>query len=302
MNQSIWDDIKRNVIYSNNTLIQLIGINLGLFILMAIPMGFTLLAGPDVFESAQKGFAHWFLLQGSFTDLLFRPWTLITHFFLHSFDLMHVGWNMITFWIFGRIYHSLMGNERTIQLYMLSGITGGLAFMVAANLLPTLSPENHLVGASGAVMGFVIGATTLNPQYTIRLMFLGDLKLWWIAVFFVVVDLMFIADNTGGHVAHLFGGLMGYIFVSQLRKGNDLGAWVTKALNLLKGLGRSKPKSQFQTHRNTNYRQNATSKGSSFSNAVTQAEIDAVLDKIKESGYESLSSREKDILFKASNE
>ena len=168
--------------------------------------------------------------------------------------------------------------------------------MMAANLLPNLSPESHLVGASGAVMGFVIGATTLNPQYTIRLLILGNLKLWWVAGFFVIADLIFIADNTGGHIAHLFGGLMGYVFVAQLRKGNDLGAWVTKALVFLKNIGRTKPKSQFKTHRNPNPSKN------SFNSMVSQEEIDAILDKIRESGYDSLTDHERQVLFKASKD
>lgn len=299
MNQSIWDDIKQNIIYGNNSLIHLIAINVVLFLFMAIPLGLVMLGGVDAFDTAMSTFGEWLFLPGNFTELLIKPWTLITHFFLHSFSIQHILWNMVFLWMFGRIFHNLMGNQRTIQLYVLAGIAGGLAFMIAAYLLPTLSNYRRLVGASGAVMGFVIATTTLTPQYSIRLFLLGNIKLWWIASFFVITDLIFISENTGGRIAHLFGGLMGYIFVSQLRRGNDLGAWISKTLQMLKYLGSRKPKSQFKTHRNTEPRQSRAS-GSS-SQRVSQEEIDAVLDKIKESGYESLTEHEKNILFRASN-
>lgn len=299
MRQTIWDDIKFRIIGSQNSLIHLIAINVVAFLAMAIPVGLVGLFGVNGMQSAYDAFGEWMFLPGDFLTLLTRPWTLVTHFFLHSFSIRHILWNMLFLWWFGRIFHSLMGNQRSVQLYILSGLVGGLAFMAAANLFPTMSPTNRLVGASGAVTGFILAATTLNPLYGIRLLFFGDVKIWMIAAFFVVGDLIFIAENTGGRIAHLAGGLTGYLFVTQLRKGNDFGAWITKFNQGVLAFFKPKEKSNLKVHSNPSSR--TTSNQSSFNNAVSQAEIDAILDKISKSGYDSLSKRERDILFKASD-
>jgi membrane associated rhomboid family serine protease len=299
MRQTIWDDIKFRIIGSQNSIIHLIAINVVAFLATAIPLGLIGLFGTDGFSSAYQKFGEWMFLPGSFTTLLSRPWTLVTHFFLHSFSIGHILWNMLFLWWFGRIFHNLMGNQRTVQLYVLSGLAGGLAFMISAHIFPVMSTSNRLVGASGAVTGFILGATALNPLYSIRLLFFGDVKIWMFAAFTVVADLIFIADNTGGRIAHLAGGLTGYLFVTQLRKGNDFGAWITKFNQGVLAFFKPKEKSKFKVHSNPGAE--ATSNQSSFSNAVSQAEIDAILDKISKSGYDSLSKRERDILFKASD-
>ncbi|MFY0673817.1 MAG: rhomboid family intramembrane serine protease [Bacteroidia bacterium] len=301
MRQTIWNDIKFRIIGSQNSLIHLIAINVVAFLGMAIPVGLVGLFGVNGMQNAYEGFGEWMFLPGDFLTLLTRPWTLVTHFFLHSFSIRHILWNMLFLWWFGRIFHSLMGNQRSIQLYVLSGLVGGLSFMIAANILPTMSPENRLVGASGAVTGFILAATTLNPLYSIRLLFFGDVKIWMIAAFFVVGDLIFIAENTGGRIAHLAGGLTGYLFVTQLKNGNDFGAWISRFNQAVLAFFKPKEKSKFKVHSNPSGKASSGKSQSSFSNAVSQEEIDAILDKISKSGYDSLSKRERDILFKVSD-
>ncbi|MGB0429234.1 MAG: rhomboid family intramembrane serine protease [Bacteroidia bacterium] len=306
MRQSIWDDIKMRIIHSNNSLIHLIAINVAAFLVTSIPIGLSFLFFQSASENPVYGFvSNWLYLPGQLLDFATRPWTLITHFFLHSsFSFYHIFFNMMVFWMFGRIYHNLMGNARTVQLFVLAGMAGGLAFILANPIFPTLADHKPLVGASGAVMGFVVAATALSPLMTVRLMFFGEIKLWMIAATLVIMDIIFIAGNTGGRIAHLAGGFTGYLFVTQLRKGNDFGAWISKALLVIQTFFKPKPKSKFKVHSNpktSNTSRGSSNQSSSFTNAVSQEEIDAILDKIAKSGYDSLSKREKDILFKVSD-
>ena len=302
MKQTIWNDIKYRIIGSQNSLIHIIAINVVAFIFMAVPIGLGFLFTTDGGSNYPlMFFRNWMYLPGVFGDFITRPWTLVSHFFLHSFSIYHIFFNMLVLWVFGRIYHNLMGNARTVQLYVLAGLAGGIAFLVASPILPTMSARLPLVGASGAVMGFVVAATTLNPLYSIRLMFFGNVKLWMIAGVMVFMDIIFIAGNTGGRIAHLAGGFTGYLFVSQLRSGRDLGAWVSQALLFIQNFFKPKPKSNFKVHSNPRSGKSTKTGKSSFSNVVSQEEIDAILDKIAKSGYDSLSKREKDVLFKASD-
>jgi len=295
MNGSIWDDIKLRIINSGNSLIHIIAINVVAFLAMAIPLGIMSLWTP--FDQLYGSFSDWMFLPGDLSKLVSRPWTLVTHFFLHSFGIGHILFNMLWLFWFGRIYHSLMGNKKTVELYLLAGLIGGLAFIVAANTLPTLSVNSNLVGASGAVTGFIIAAATLAPHFTIRLFFFGDIKIWYIAAFSIITDLIFISGNIGGITAHLAGGLTGYLYVTQLKKGRNLGGWISSVLEFFQLAFKPKPKSSFKVHQNTNARSNT----SSSTNSASQAEIDAILEKIHKSGYESLSAREKEVLFRASD-
>ena len=304
MRQTIWNDIKYRIIHSNNAIIHLIAINVLAFLVVSIPMGISMVVYVNSDHNPIIEFVYnWLYLPGLFSDFITRPWTLFTHFFLHSsFDIYHILFNMLVFWMFGRIFQNLMGNPRTVQLFVLAGMAGGLAFLLANPLLPTLANHQPLVGASGAIMGFVVGATTLSPTYVVRLFLIGEVSLWMIAAAMITLDIIFIAGNTGGRIAHLAGGFMGYLFVSQLQKGNDFGSWISSALLAIENFFKPKPKSNFKVH--TGSGRNASSTKSSkttFSNAVTQEEIDAILDKITKSGYDSLSKREKDILFKSSD-
>lgn len=297
MSGSIQDDIRSRIINSGNSLLHIIAINVAAFLLMAVPMGIASVWVP--FKDLYDGFADWMFLPGSPATLLTRPWTLITHFFLHSFGIRHILFNMLFLWWFGKVFHDLMGNKKTIQLYVLSGIIGGLAFMVATHIIPNLTPADRLVGASGAVTAFVVAAATLSPHYTIRLFFFGNIKLWYIAAFFIISDLIFFAENTGGITAHLAGGATGYLYVTQIRKhGRNIGAWVTNVLDFFAQAFSRKPKSNLRAHANTSRRSTSSSRNG---DSPTQADVDAILEKIHRSGYDSLSDREKKLLFRESN-
>jgi hypothetical protein len=203
---------------------------------------------------------------------------------------------MLFLWWFGQIIHEFIGNRRLIALYILGGLAGGIFFILMYNIIPQFSPlvsSNVLLGASGSVYAIVIGAATLSPNYQFNLILIGPVKIIYIALFYVLISFFEIAGtNPGGNLAHLGGSLMGYLFISQLRKGNDFGKPVNQALEWLSGLFAPKPALK-------------KTKGSAQTNVRSSSEpedeeIDLILDKISKSGYESLSKEEKQKLFQAS--
>ncbi|MCB0737189.1 MAG: rhomboid family intramembrane serine protease, partial [Bacteroidetes bacterium] len=285
---------------SQNVVIKLIAINVVVHIVSFIIIGLIGLGGRQVAVDAYNGFVSWLWLPGDIGTFITRPWTLITHFFLHTRGFSHLFWNMLFLLWFGRIFQNLMGNARTLALYLFAGLCGGVAFMLFSQVIPIMSTSSVMAGASGAVTAIVVGAATLTPNYEIRLMFFGNIKIWWIAAFQVIADLVYLsANNTGGHFAHLTGALVGYLYVTQLQKGTDIADWTVNVMNFFGSAFKRSPKQPaFKVHRNERANSNNSSKKTPFKE-VSQEEIDAILDKISKSGYDSLTAKEKEILFKA---
>jgi membrane associated rhomboid family serine protease len=288
---TLWQNIQYKMLQSGNKLSLLIGINVIVYLAINIPA---------VIEQLFTGFGNSMIL--SFTDeylllpaylpkLLTRFWTPFTYMFMHA-GVFHILFNMLWLYWMGQIFEEYLGNKRTIGLYLLGGLAGGLLFVAAYNLLPAFTVNNAaqgapLVGASASVMAIIIATATLLPDYTISLILIGPVKLKWIAVFYVVIDFLAIAgSNPGGEIAHLGGALMGFVYIKQLQRGSDWVGGITKLFT------RSKPKMKVVT------RNQAQSK---ISTQPNQDEIDRILDKISGSGYDSLTRQEKETLFRASN-
>lgn len=314
MVSSIWEDIKRQ--YSlGNMVTRLVIINVAVFV--AINLIWVVLRigygwsneGIGIYESIRQ----FFMLSSDWLHNLTHPWVFITSMFLHD-DFWHILWNMLFLYWFGRIVGDFLGNHRVLPLYLLGGIVGGLAYFISVNLLPYGGNATHYaLGASGAVMAFVVAAGFISPDYYMRLLFLGDVKLKYIVAVLVFIDLVGMASNinTGGHFAHLGGALFGWFFVFQLRQGTDWSIPVNNFLDRIRQFFDTLSTSRQSrgprvTYRNPNRtKKTATrAKGKAASdNAPSsshQEELDAILDKIKQSGYESLSEREKEFLFNAS--
>jgi hypothetical protein len=168
------------------------------------------------------------------------------------------------------------------------------------NLIPYYQVRSSfpgMIGASGAVYAVVVGAATLMPNYTFFLFLLGPVRIKYIAAFYVILSFaQSIGSNAGGNIAHLGGALLGFIFVRQLKKGTDLGQPLTNMAEGIKKLFNRKPAMKVTYHRRD------TTRPSYNTTAYTpnQDEIDAILDKISRSGYESLTKEEKQKLFRAS--
>ncbi|MDR1556530.1 MAG: rhomboid family intramembrane serine protease [Tannerellaceae bacterium] len=228
---------------------------------------------------------------------LHKPWTLITYMFTH-YDFLHILFNMLWLYWFGAIFLQFFRPRQLAGLYLLGGIAGGLLFMTACNVFPyfrTLASGSALIGASASVMAIVFAVSFYRKDYTISLLFLGRIKLIYLAIAVFLFDLLAItSDNAGGHIAHIGGALSGIWFASRMRVGKDLTAPLNRLIDALVNIGKRKPKMRVSYRRTeTTYEYNARKQ-------TANAELDAILDKLKRSGYAGLSAAEKKKLFDAS--
>lgn len=309
MLDSIWKDIKKEFSYGN-MVTRIIFVNIGFFLFIYLVKLILrgIHGGAPSFDIAFEEFSHFFSLSSDIIFNLTHPWVFFTHMFLH-FNFFHILWNMLFLYWFGRIVGDFIGNQRVLPLYLLGGLAGAAAYVVFAYF--AYDNLSFAYGASGAVNAIVVAAAVISPDYIIRLLFFGDVKLKFIAAIVVLLSIMGVADlnNTGGNIAHLGGALFGWFFILKLREGSDLAVGVNKVLdkitNLFKG-GASMAKSKTRKGPRMAYKnpsRNKRSKGNAASDSVDlshQEQIDFILDKIKKSGYESLSSAEKEFLFNAS--
>ncbi len=296
MFNSIIDDIKQEF-RSGNMLTRLIIINIGIFMVTALVKAFA----PTFYGNT---FIHWIALPSSGMEFLFKPWTMLTHMFVHS-GFWHVIWNMLIFYWFGRIVGDLIGDRHMLPIFLLGGLAGGVGVLLSYQIVPQYIGQ-YAIGASAAVMALVIVAGIINPNHEIRLMFLGIVKIKFIILFIIFMDLIGIGnkDNTGGHIAHIFGMLMGWFYMVQLGKGNDLGSMVNNFVYKITGLfdGNRKP-SKKKSPLKVKFKSDkikTMAERRKDANVSSQEQVDQILDKIKQKGYDSLSDAEKDVLFKAS--
>lgn len=248
---------------------------------------------------------NWFTLPASLATLATRPWTLVTYMFLHD-EPMHLIGNVLWLWAFGYILQDLAGPRKLIPLFIYGGLVGGVFYLISFNLLPVLataSKTSTLIGASAGVMAIAIATTTLSPGYRIFPMINGGIPLWVLTLLFVVLDFaMVTGNNTGGHLAHLAGALMGFIYVWQLRRGRDWGAWMNRFFDWVNDLFNPDKKSWKKTAREElHYEAKGTQPYKRIPN-ITQKRIDEILDKISQQGYRYLTEEEKDILKRASED
>ncbi|MEM9886936.1 MAG: rhomboid family intramembrane serine protease [Bacteroidota bacterium] len=322
MFQSIWEDVKREFSYGN-MVTQIIIVNTAVFVLMGL-VGVFFVFTSENSEIATKSFIEFqqlFSISDSFLYNLTHPWVVFTHMFLHV-GFLHILFNMLWFYWFGRIASDFLGNQRLLPIYLLGGLAGALAFFLTAQL-DNLETGGYALGASAAVLAVITAAATTAPNYHINLLFLGAIKLKYIAGVFVLLDIIAIAQissNTGGSIAHLGGAAFGSLFVVLLRQGTDLAAPVNTLIdhitNFFKALfseKKSNSKSRKKPHvayKNPNKkasqkrssRRGRRNNSSDEGDLSHQEKVDAILDKIKRSGYESLSTAEKEYLFNASKQ
>ena len=246
-----------------------------------------------LFNIPSTTFLSWFHLLPSFTEVLYRPWTLITYSFLHG-GFMHILWNMILLYFVSRMYLNLFSEQQFLKNYLLGVLLGGLVFLIGYNLFPVFNGMYPpLVGASAGVMAVLIFVATYTPNQEVRLLFI-NVKLQYIGIALVVVDILQIPNgNAGGRLAHLGGAFVGFLYANQLQKGNDIGSGLDRIWNFISSLFvANKAKNMHTVHRSETVSKNKTKNGQ-------QQKIDAILDKISTSGYESLTQEEKDFLFRA---
>jgi rhomboid family protein len=286
-----------NLLYQYKTssiIVKLIVINLAVFLLVNLVAFFM--------QIAPIGLVSWFVLPDALGELIIQPWSFITYAFIH-FGFWHLLFNMLWLYWFGTFVLNLFNEKRFLTVYLLGALFGGLLYVVSYNIFPVFeNSRSYLIGASGAVTAIMVFIATYTPNAEMRI-FKWNIKLWKIAVFLVLLDLIRLPSggNPGGMLAHLGGAAFGYMYGSQLAKGNDIGKWFENLMDWFVNLFKTRKQKPFtKVHRTTT----KTSKRSSAAKdrSVTQEKVDAILDKIGKSGYDSLTKAEKDFLFKAGKE
>jgi membrane associated rhomboid family serine protease len=298
--KSILDELKMVWKKPDNALVQIIIINVAVFIIINIlRVIFSISGKSEVYNLILYQIA----LPSDITSFLFKPWTIITYFFTHE-RFFHILFNMLFFYWFGKIIYEFLGSNKLINLYIMGGLLGGMLFMLIYNLVPYFHDRvegSILIGASAGVFAVVVGAATHVPNYTVFLLFLGPVRIKYIAIFYVVLSFINIdGTNAGGELSHLGGAIIGFFYVQQLRNGNDFGQPIITFLNFIKSLFKPIPKVKV-SYKAKNKKTSDKKTKASEDSGVSQAEIDAILDKISEGGYESLTKQEKQKLFDASN-
>ena len=293
------NDLKNTFNRPGNMLPQLIIINVAVFVLLGILMVFSSFSGVPVFDWVYNQLA----IPAEFSQFILKPWTIITYAFVHSMgDIFHILFNMLFLYWFGRLIIEYVGSNKLLGLYIWGALTGGIIYLLAYNFMPGFRDISlvRMVGASAAVYAVMVGAATLLPDYRFFLLFIGPVKIKYIALFSVFLSFIGTAgSNFGGNIAHLGGALIGYVVVIQLKQGNDWTRPIVSVVEGIKGLFRPRPKIKV-SHSSGNSRPSSSGNSTTGTGKVDQHEIDRILDKISEKGYESLTKEEKEKLFNAS--
>ena len=228
----IIEDIKKAWNKRDNGLIKIILINIIVFVSINFVQVILTISGLSSFFTL---FINKLMLPASLGTFILQPWSIITYFFLHI-SFMHILWNMLFLYWFGKIIYDNIGNNALISLYVLGGIIGGLFYMAIYNIIPYYADrvsESLMLGASAGVFSVVVGSATLMPNYTFHLLLIGPVRIKYIALFYVLLSFFDVAGtNAGGEIAHLGGAFIGYIFIRQLQNGINIGEGIINFLNL----------------------------------------------------------------------
>ncbi len=290
----------------NGTIIsKLLIINILVFLIQSIIyLFFTLSGNEDTFANILSWFyfPKYLIRENSANDLISKPWSIITYQFFHSpRSILHILFNMLYLYFFGRILVDFLNKKFVLPLYLTGGIVGAIVFMLTYNLSPAFKDQDAvLLGASASILAIVVAAATLVPDFTVFMILIGPVKLKYIALFAIVVDMVSISAriNEGGHLSHLGGALTGYLYILSYQRGKNWFGWWPKFEEKIAGLfERKKPKVAF-----VNQKPGTPAASKKQKDANNQKRMDEILDKIAKSGYDSLSKAEKEFLFKISNE
>ncbi|WP_207428109.1 rhomboid family intramembrane serine protease [Pedobacter sp. SYSU D00535] len=283
MSRSMVDELKAKMLHSGSRLNLFIGINIIVFLVIGILKLVSFLGiSPALAAIAVENLR----LPAYLPALLVKPWTLLTYMFTHL-EFFHFLFNMLWLYWMGRIFEEFLNNRQFTFTYLAGGFAGAFLYILFYNVFPVYQddlPLARMHGASAGVMAIIVATATLLPDYEIRLLLIGGVRLKYLALVYIVLDVIGIAGaNSGGSLAHLGGALLGFVFIKRLQAGSD---W-SKLFNREK---------RFKVIRNE-----PAKSSTSYSALPDQEVIDRILDKISKSGYDSLSKQEKEQLFRASN-
>ena len=288
----IWSDIKSSF-REGSVITRLIYLNLGIFVIFRLIHLVFFLSGTSF-----NGLI-WFELPAGIPHFLRQPWSLITYMFLH-FDFLHILFNLLVLYWFGRIFLDYFTQSQLLGLYLLGGLSGGLFYILAYNIFPVFSrviENSFLLGASASIIAILMAAAVREPNRNIYLFLIGRVPLKFLALFMVVSYIIGISvSNAGGNLAHLGGVLAGWVFAAASRKGTDLTAFIPA---LDKGMKKwFKPRSKITVIHKQPARDDYEYNRQKMAD---HSELNRILEKISRTGYDSLTRSEKDTLFRHGN-
>ncbi len=285
--------ILNNLKYKD-TLIKLILINVVIFIALGTTRVISVL-----FELPVLDFSKYIEVSSNIKVVVTHIWTLFTYMFVH-YDILHILFNMLMLYWFGQIFLMYFTSKNFVALYILGGIAGALFYIITFNTIPyfTKLGDSYMIGASASVMAIIFAAAFYNKNQEVGLLFFGRVKIIYIALIIFILDFLALGkgSNLGGHIAHIGGAALGYLFAIRFRNGKDITKSVNHFFDKIVNMFKPKPKMRVTTHneKNRDYEYNQRKHNET-------EEIDRILDKIKKSGYSSLNNEEKKKLFDASN-
>lgn len=285
----------RETFKRGSSLIKLIYINVAVFLAIKILQVLAFLFG---FSGVSSFLVPWLAVPSDLGTLITRPWTLFTYMFLHE-GFFHILFNLLWLYVFGRIFLMYLSEKRLLSVYLVGGLAGAALYILAFNIFPAFQQVVSVslaLGASASVMAIVIAISVYVPNFSINLLLIGPVKLKYIAIFTIILDVLSIpSSNSGGHIAHLGGAIFGYFYIAQFRKGKNLTRGFDRFMDNVFAL--FKPRPRFRV----THKQNRPKTDLEYNRekAKRQEKINKILEKISKKGYESLTKEEKEILFKA---
>lgn len=285
------NDIIENIkaIYNRGGMfLKLLFINVAVFFVLNIFVGGLM----------QFDILNWFSFDSALFDNLTKPWSIITYMFIHA-NFMHVLFNMMILFFVGGIFEQLLGPKKVLSTYIIGGLGGALLFLITQNIFPLLinSGASTLLGASAAVMALFVGLAAYRPNMEMALFGVFKVKLFILAIIYVGLDLLRVGDVDGvAHFAHLGGAAWGYYMGSQLKKGKDISAWFDNWVEVIVAIIKPKPKMKVTYSNSTKTKPPRNDYDYNAQKQTNQQKLDAILDKIKVGGYETLSKAEKEFL------
>ena len=292
--------------FQGDYLTRLLYLNISVFLLFALTNAFTSLFTGN-FGLIPNLADDLLALPSDPLRLLLRPWTILTYMFTH-FGFRHILFNMIVLYFSGKILMEYLGEKRMLALYIYGGIGGGLLYIILYNLSPILG-QGSMVGASAGCIAVLVAGALYMPQMPVRLWGIFEIKYWMLAAGIVTLDVLNLTgSNAGGHIAHLGGAIVAFFFIRSMRQGHEWNVYLFQIIDAVRNMlfrPKSKKKRRgfsFGESSYVKYEEVKKPKGSSSKSSKDTAKMDAILDKIKEKGYDSLSKEEKAYLFKISNE
>ena len=280
---SILDNLRLR--YKQGNIVEkLIYINIAVF---AVTLLINVVEG--LYANQQNFIVNWFSLDNSINSLLTKPRTIISYGFLHA-DFLHILMNLIVLYFIGNLFLEYFTQKQLLTFYLLGTFFGGVLYLFSQNYFPLFEGSNSvLVGASAGISAIFIGIATYIPNYQIKLRFIGFVKLWHLAAFWIGLDFIgLIGTNAGGHFAHLGGALFGFLYVNQASNKE------IKLFDFFSNLFKKKEKPLRTVYKSKSKKRTTTTQNTD----LTQKQVDAILDKISKSGCDTLTKAEKEFLFK----